>query len=111
MRGHPGGSLEQPREVIRAHVRHRTELREPKLSPEIALDVLRHAPEPALGKPSTGDALQMRFTRPAGKLNPGIGGTVTDAAHGYSESLGLGPTVEIVSRVFSPSASAINNKR
>src|SRR2546426_3980498 len=43
MRRHAGGALEEPREVVGAHVHHGTQLPEPKLLPQVLLDVLRHA--------------------------------------------------------------------
>src|SRR5207244_11445764 len=47
-----GAPLEQPREMVRAHVHQAAELREAKLPVQIVLDVLRHPSEPALGQPS-----------------------------------------------------------
>ena len=52
MRGQSGAPLEQPREMVRAHVHQAAELREAKLPVQIVLDVLRHPSEPALGQPS-----------------------------------------------------------
>ena len=38
-----GAALEEPREMIGAHVHHAAQLCERKLLPQILLDILRHA--------------------------------------------------------------------
>src|SRR5713226_3376815 len=71
MRGNPRAALEEPREMIRAHMHHGTELREPELSVQITLDVRRHAAELELGK--TPDRhVDLRVTLRAAKLHHGV---------------------------------------
>jgi hypothetical protein len=52
MRAQPGALLEQPTEVLGAHLRHRGERRERQLLGQVGLHILEHAPQAGLRQPA-----------------------------------------------------------
>src|SRR4030095_7280476 len=66
MRRYTRGPLEEPREVIRAHVRDCRELLEPKLSVQIVLDERGHAATLALGEAADDQGREPRVASAVG---------------------------------------------